>query len=75
MAQSILTALGMKCPRPLFEVHKAFKDLEVGDVLVVEADDPAFKMDIEAWCRRTRYELVDLNKDAGHYTATIKKTS
>ena len=73
MADRILSTLGMKCPRPLFAVHKQMKLLEVGEVLEVCADDPAFKPDIQAWCRRTGHELVDLRRETDRFVATIHK--
>ena len=74
MADKTLDAVGMKCPKPLFEVHKSIKDMEGGLVLEVRADDPAFKLDIEAWCRRTGHDLMELQKEDALFTALIKKT-
>jgi tRNA 2-thiouridine synthesizing protein A len=73
MADKILITLGMKCPQPLFQVHRNIKDLQEGQVLEVQADDPAFKLDIEAWCRRTGNQLLDLQQQNGVYVAIIKK--
>jgi TusA-related sulfurtransferase len=69
----ILIATGLKCPRPLFEVSKAIKDLEIGQVLEVRADDPAFKLDIEAWCRRTGNDLLELRRDESTFTAHVRR--
>ena len=73
MSSKVLVTLGMKCPRPLFEVHRTFKDLLPGDVLEVVADDPAFRLDIQAWCRRTGNDLVQLRSEPDRLVATIKK--
>lgn len=73
MSHRILGTLGMKCPKPLFEVHRQVKDMEVGDTIEVSADDPAFRLDIEAWCRRTGHELVDLKDQADRIVAMIRK--
>lgn len=75
MADEQLNAIGIKCPRPLFEVHKKMGTLAVGQVLEVQADDPAFKLDIEAWCRRTGHLLVELQRQDDVYIATIEKTA
>lgn len=72
-SRTVLLALGMKCPRPLLEVHKAMRNLPSGAVLEVVADDPAFRLDIEAWCRRTGNPLVDLHRAADRTTAVIRK--
>lgn len=73
MADKILITLGMKCPKPLFEVHKTVKCLEAGELLEVIADDPAFKLDIQAWCRRTGNELLDLRSEPDRLIAKIRK--
>jgi len=73
MAERTLDTVGKKCPQPLFEVHKAMRDLADGDVLEVTADDPAFKLDIEAWCRRTGNTLLDLDKEGNMFKAHIRK--
>jgi tRNA 2-thiouridine synthesizing protein A len=69
----ILDATGLKCPRPLFEVSKAIKELDPGQILEVKADDPAFKLDIEAWCRRTGNDLVELRRDEDKFTALVRR--
>jgi len=68
-----LDATGLKCPRPLFEVSKAMNELEPGQVLQAKADDPAFKLDIEAWCRRTGNELVELRRDQQTFIACVRR--
>jgi tRNA 2-thiouridine synthesizing protein A len=68
-----LDATGLKCPRPLFEVSKAIKELRSGQVLEVRADDPAFKLDIEAWCRRSGNDLVELRHDQRSFTALVRR--
>ncbi len=73
MAHDTLVALGLKCPRPLFEVSKRAKQLPPGGLLEVHADDPAFKLDIEAWCRRTGHELVELRQEPDRFVATIRR--
>ncbi len=73
MADRILATMGMKCPRPLFEVSKTMRGMEKGEVLEVSADDPAFRLDIEAWCRRTGNALVDFQTHPERMVAIIQK--
>jgi TusA-related sulfurtransferase len=70
-----LDATGLKCPKPLFEVSRAINELIPGQVLEAKADDPAFKLDIEAWCRRTGNELVELRRDQQTFTALVRRTA
>ena len=73
MSERVLVTTGMKCPKPLFEVHKYMKGLAGGDVVRVLADDPAFRLDIQAWCRRSGNRLVDLREENSAYVALIQK--
>ena len=66
-------ATGLKCPRPLFEVNTAMKLMAPGQLLEVRADDPAFRLDIEAWCRRTGNSLVELRREEQTYTAIVRR--
>ncbi len=74
MAIETLDAIGLKCPKPLFEVSKKMRGMAAGDELQIQADDPAFKPDIEAWCRRTGNELVELTKEETKTIALVKKS-
>ncbi len=73
METTAIDTRGMKCPRPLLEVHRAMRDLVAGQSLQVEADDPAFRLDIEAWCHRTGNSLVTLDVRDSSTVATIIK--
>jgi TusA-related sulfurtransferase len=53
-----LDCRGMPCPRPIIELAKAFVDLEVGDTVALVADDPAARVDVQAWCRMRGQEYV-----------------
>lgn len=70
--KSLLT-MGMKCPRPLLEIHRAIKEISPGERLEVAADDPAFRLDVEAWCRRTGHKLLSLVSRPDRIVATIEK--
>lgn len=48
-----LDCTGMNCPMPIVEMSKAVKKLTSGDILEVIATDLAFKLDVEAWSRKT----------------------
>ncbi len=73
MADKTLITLGMKCPRPLFEVSRSIKTIEADGVLEVHADDPAFRPDIEAWCRRTGNALLELRAEGHRFIAMVKR--
>jgi len=73
MPEMTLITVGMKCPKPLFEISKRIKTLAIEQVLEVHADDPAFKPDVEAWCRRTGNALLELRTEGGLVIARVKR--
>ena len=58
MTQVDLDCRGLPCPRPIIELARAMATLEVGDTVSVTADDPAARVDVEAWCRMRAQEYV-----------------
>ena len=49
---------GMRCPMPVVELARAMKEVEVGQVVALVADDPAAGPDVQAWCRMREQEYV-----------------
>jgi len=49
---------GKRCPLPVIELARHIGDVEIGDTVIVVADDPAAASDIAAWCRMRAHELV-----------------
>ena len=66
---------GLKCPIPLVKMLQAIKTISVGESLLVKADDPAFCMDVQAWCKRTGHELVDIESSSDQCAATVRKSA
>lgn len=69
-----LDCLGKACPVPVIELAKAVAGLQVGETIVVVADDPGAKVDIPVWCRMKRQELVDVAEDVLVFRFTVRKT-
>ena len=55
-----IDARGLQCPLPVIRLSQAAARLEVGTLLEIVADDPAFAVDVRAWCHMTGHELVSL---------------
>jgi len=53
-----LDCRGVPCPRPIIELAKAVASVEVGATVAVTADDPAARVDVQAWCRMRAQEYV-----------------
>jgi len=61
MADKYLNCRQLKCPSPIVKISKALADMSSGQTLSVEADDPAFKSDVEAWVQIMGHELVEFS--------------
>lgn len=53
-----LDCKGLKCPMPIVQLSIAARELQPGDELTVEADDPAFRADLHAWARRAGFSIT-----------------
>ena len=53
-----LDCLGRRCPLPVIELAKRIREVGIGDVVRVLADDPAAANDIPAWCRMKAQEYL-----------------
>ena len=62
----------LRCPMPIVKVSQTVQGMECGEQLEVEATDPAFKADLEAWVRRLGHRLVEF-KDGPVQRAVIEK--
>ena len=55
--------VGFFCPMPIAMTKEAIEQIAVGQVLKVEADDPAAEADLKAWAKRTGHEIVKFEKE------------
>ena len=53
-----IDALGRKCPIPIIMLADQIRDIPVGAVIAVLADDPAAYSDIPAWCGLKSHDCV-----------------
>jgi len=58
---------------PMAMTKEEMDKLQIGQILKVEADDPAAEEDIKRWVKRTEHELVKFEKDGTMLTFYIKK--
>lgn len=58
----VLDCKGMACPLPIVKTAKAIKTIEKGQVLELLATDPGVEPDMQAWSRRTKNELIKIDK-------------
>lgn len=65
---------GLKCPSPLVELNDKITAIANGEEVIAVADDPAFKLDIEAWCEYTGNELLIVESVGSTIRATIRRS-
>jgi tRNA 2-thiouridine synthesizing protein A len=54
-----IDALGKKCPQPIIMLAERIREVRIGQVVEVLADDPATKTDVPAWCGLKSHEFVE----------------
>jgi len=60
---------------PIAHTAKKLRELEVGQVLEVLADDEGIKEDMPAWCGMTGNELLGIEEEAGgQYKVYVRKS-
>jgi len=68
-----LDATGLFCPEPVFRTKIEVERMQVGEIIIVSADDAAAEDDISRWVTRSGHELLDMSKDGETITFKIKK--
>ena len=73
-ADQSLDCVGLYCPMPIYETSKKIKDLKVGEVLEVIADDQGIKKDMPAWAETTGNEFLGVEEEGSEIKAYVRKT-
>lgn len=68
-----LDCVGFYCPMPISMTREEIDKIEVGQVLKVEADDPAAEEDIKRWAKRTGHEILKFEKEGSILTFFIRR--
>jgi TusA-related sulfurtransferase len=58
---------------PIAMTKDAIEKVGIGEVLLVEADDPAAQEDIRRWANRVGHEIVKFEKDGEVIRFSIRK--
>ena len=70
---SELDCIGLFCPMPIARTKEGIENIEVGQVLKVEADDPAAEEDIARWAKRAGHQVLKLEKSGNIINFFIKR--
>ncbi len=65
--------VGLYCPMPIAMTKEEIEKIHIGQILKVEADDPAAEEDIKRWAKRTGHELVQFKKEGPLLTFYIRR--
>ncbi len=68
-----LDCVGQYCPMPIAMTKEEIQNIEIGQILMVEADDPAAESDIQAWAKRTGHEVLEFRKEGSMLTFYIRR--
>lgn len=69
-----LDCTGLFCPMPIVKIRDAIRNLAIGEVVEMIADDPAAEADMKSWSKRTGHELLEVSKDGVVYRFIVRKT-
>jgi tRNA 2-thiouridine synthesizing protein A len=69
-----IDALGRKCPIPIIMLAERIREVPVGQIVAVLADDPAARTDVPAWCMIKSQEFVAAVDLASGWAFLIKRS-
>ena len=72
-ADQTLDCMGLYCPMPIVKTRERFKQLKVGEVLEIVADDKGIKKDMPAWADATGNEFMGVEESGGEIKVYVKK--
>lgn len=67
-----LDCRGLLCPMPVIKLAGVAQDATPGTVVRILTDDPAARIDIPAWCRMRRHDLVSHRDDSDSSVSTFE---
>ena len=72
-ADQTLDCIGLYCPIPIVKTAARIKEMKIGQVLEVVADDKGIKLDMPAWSRSTGHEFLGVEEKNGEIRVYVKK--
>jgi hypothetical protein len=68
-----IDACGLACPGPILKLKQAADAAAPGDSIRIEATDPGFARDAQAWCESTGNRFVSRESARGIHTVVVEK--
>ena len=72
-ADRTLDCKGMLCPMPIVKLSKAMKEVDSGQVVLLEATDPGAVPDVQAYAKNTGNALLAHDKEGSVMRFWIQK--
>ncbi|HVL89566.1 MAG TPA: sulfurtransferase TusA family protein [Actinomycetota bacterium] len=73
-ADKVLDVKGLLCPLPVIKLSKAIKEIDVGQIVEMQATDPGAEPDMDAWVKNTGHEMVDHTAEGDVFTFWVRRT-
>ncbi len=73
-ADKILDVKGLLCPLPVIKLSKAIKEIDVGQVVEMQATDPGSQPDMDAWAKNTGHALIESKVDGDVFLFWVRRT-
>ncbi|MCX8181750.1 MAG: sulfurtransferase TusA family protein [Candidatus Methanomethyliaceae archaeon] len=64
---------GLYCPMPVLRTREEVAKANIGDLIIVIADDPAAEEDLKRWAKRAGHEVVNVKREGDAVSVSIKK--
>ena len=55
-----LDCRGARCPEPILRMSRLARQVEPGTIIEIQADDDAFEIDLESWCRSAGAKILEM---------------
>ncbi len=72
-AARTLDTYGLLCPVPIMKTASAIREVSVGDVLEVLADDPQILEDMPAWCASNGHALLETIEENEEFRLYVRR--
>lgn len=73
VADAELDCVGLFCPMPIAKTKEEIENIDIGQVLKMDADDPAAEEDIARWAKRAGHQILKFEKSGNIMTFWIKR--
>lgn len=73
--QQLLDTSGLYCPEPIMLLHTKLNAMQVGEVLLMIATDPATTRDVPKFCQFLKCPLIHQEETQEQYRYWLKKIS